>query len=294
MELQAKKIGERVRQLRIRRNMTQKELAGEQMTRNMLSLIENGSALPSLASLVFLAEQLNVPVDYFFSATEEDEGRYIKLSVIHNLRRSYSDEQYGACVSQIQALPASAADDEIALIGAQSCFHLALQSAVLYELKTAAASLKNAQDFVQRSVYAGEDLKKAIAYYRDLFTMLPSVLEFPERMTDLRYASGYVPAEMLMYLGTLRIVGKGALSGKEFSRDTYAARHMQALMALSANRTDTAVRLLRELTQDNALPYYMRYRVYSDLEEAAGVTGEYRIAYMAARKKLDLLETAKK
>ena len=45
MELQAKKIGERVRQLRIRRNMTQKELAGEQMTRNMLSLIEKSGAI---------------------------------------------------------------------------------------------------------------------------------------------------------------------------------------------------------------------------------------------------------
>ncbi|MBQ4605548.1 MAG: hypothetical protein IJB15_02510, partial [Clostridia bacterium] len=90
------------------------------------------------------------------------------------------------------------------------------------------------------------------------------------------------------------IVGKGALSGKEFARDTCAARHMQALIALSSNRTDAAVRMLRDLAQDNDLPYFMRFRVYSDLEEAAGNTGEYRIAYMAARKKLDLLETAKK
>ena len=294
MELQAKKIGERIRQLRTRRTLTQKELAGEQMTRNMLSLIENGSALPSLASLVYLAERLDVPVDYFFSATEEDEGRYIKMSAIQNLRRAYSAEQYGECVSLIQSLPVSAADDEVALIGAQAYLHIALKSASVYELKTAAVYLKNAQDYAQKSVYAGEDLKKAVLYYRDLFTMLPSALEFPERMTDLRYASGYVPSEMLMYLGALRVISKGGLSGKEFSRDTFAARHMQALSALASNRTDTAVRLLRELTQDNALPYSMRFRVYSDLEEAAGITGEYRIAYMAARKKLDLLETAKK
>lgn len=294
MELQAKKIGERIRQLRMRRGLTQKELAGEQMTRNMLSLVENGSALPSLSSLAYLAEVLGVPVDYFFSATEEDEGRYIKLSVIDALRRSYHGEQYAECAGQIQVMPLSAVDDEVALIGANTYMHIALECAAAYELKTAAAHLKNAQDYMQKTVYAGEDLKRAATYYRDLFTLLPSSLEFPERLTDLRYACGYIPAEMLLYLGALRVVGKGVISGKEFSRDTCAARHMQALIAISTNRTDAAVRMLRELAQDNDLPYFMRYRVYSDLEDAAGNTGEYRIAYMAARKKLDLLETAKK
>ena len=294
MELQAKKIGERIRQLRIRRGMTQKELVGEQMTRNMLSLIENGSALPSLASLAYLAEMLGVPVDYFFSATEEDEGRYIKLSVIDVLRQRYHAGQFTECAGLIQDMPVPAVDDEVAMIGVHTYLHIALESAAAYELKTAAVHLKNAQEYIQKTVYAGEDLKKAILYYRDFFTLLPTSLEFPERITDLRYACGYIPAEMLLYLGALRVVRRGGLSGKEFPKDTCAARHMQALIALSSNRTDSAVRLLRDLSQDNDLPYYMRFRVFSDLEEAAGNAGEYRIAYMAARKKLDLLETAKK
>ena len=42
------KIGEKIKALRISKRMTQSELAGDQITRNMLSLIENGSALPSL------------------------------------------------------------------------------------------------------------------------------------------------------------------------------------------------------------------------------------------------------
>ena len=294
MELQPKRIGERIRLLRMRRNLTQKELAGEQMTRNMLSLIENGSALPSLNSLVYLAEVLDVPVDYFFSATDEDEGRYLKLSAIQALRQAYSTEHYEDCITQIQALPVSAADDEISLIGANACLYTALHSAMAYELKTAQQHLKASQDYLQKTVYAGEDLKKALVFYRELFSLLPSSLEFPERLTDLRFSSSYIPAEMLLYLGALRGVARGALTGKEFTKDSYASRHMQALQAVSGNRTDTAVRLLRELAQDAELPYYMRFRVYSDLEEAAGLTREYRVAYMAARKKLDLLESAKK
>lgn len=294
MELQAKKIGERIRQLRQKRGLTQKELAGEQMTRNMLSLIETGSALPSLASIAYLAEILDVPVDYFFSNTEEDEGRYIKLSLIDSLRQSYQGKQYADCVAQLQSMPMTAVDDEVALIGAHAYLCIALESASAYELKTAALHLKNAQEYVQKTVYASEDLRKAIVYYKDFFTLLPVSQEFPERITDLRYASGYIPAEMLLYLGSLRLVNRGAVSGKEFPKDTPVARHIQALAALASNRTDLAVRLLRELAQDNALPYFMRFRVYCDLEDAAGGAGEYRIAYMAARKKLDLLENAKK
>ena len=171
---------------------------------------------------------------------------------------------------------------------------MALHHAAACEIKSAGQYLKLAQDWSQKTVYAGDDLKKSLLFYKEFFPLLPASLEFPERLTDLRYASSYVPAEMLLYLGALRLISRGGITGKEFSKDTYAARHLQALLAISSNRTDTAVRLLRELAQDNALPYYMRYRVFTDLEEAAGLTGEYRVAYMAARKKLDLLENAKK
>ena len=41
-------IGEKIKELRMRRRMTQADLAGDTVSRNMVSLIENGSALPSL------------------------------------------------------------------------------------------------------------------------------------------------------------------------------------------------------------------------------------------------------
>ena len=39
-------IGEKIKRLRLQRNMTQSDLAGDQITRNMLSRVENGAALP--------------------------------------------------------------------------------------------------------------------------------------------------------------------------------------------------------------------------------------------------------
>ena len=57
-------IGEKIKKLRTEKLMTQKELAGPEITRNMLSRIENGAAQPSLDTLRYIAKKLNVSVSY--------------------------------------------------------------------------------------------------------------------------------------------------------------------------------------------------------------------------------------
>ena len=49
------KIGEKIKSVRASKMMTQAELAGDGITRNMLSKIENGTALPSLTTLLYFA-----------------------------------------------------------------------------------------------------------------------------------------------------------------------------------------------------------------------------------------------
>ena len=62
-------IGEKIRKFRKMRGMTQAELAGESITRNMLSLIENGGASPSLQTIEYLADRLGIsPASFFISA----------------------------------------------------------------------------------------------------------------------------------------------------------------------------------------------------------------------------------
>lgn len=55
-------LGERIRALRQERGLTQTQLAGDCITRNMLSQIENGSAKPSMKTLEHLAAALGVSV----------------------------------------------------------------------------------------------------------------------------------------------------------------------------------------------------------------------------------------
>ena len=48
-------IGEKIKELRVRRRMTQADLAGDTVSRNMVSLIENGRATPSVQTLEEIA-----------------------------------------------------------------------------------------------------------------------------------------------------------------------------------------------------------------------------------------------
>ena len=58
-------IGEKLRTARLEAGLSQRQLCADVITRNMLSQIENGSARPSMDTLIFLAQQLNRPVSYF-------------------------------------------------------------------------------------------------------------------------------------------------------------------------------------------------------------------------------------
>lgn len=58
-------MGQRIRAARIDAGLSQRELAGEVITRNMLSSLEHDSASPSLATLRYLSDRLGRPIGYF-------------------------------------------------------------------------------------------------------------------------------------------------------------------------------------------------------------------------------------
>ena len=62
-------LGEKLRQARLEAGLSQKQLCGGEITRNMLSLIEHGSAKPSMKTLQYLAGRLGKSVSYFLEET---------------------------------------------------------------------------------------------------------------------------------------------------------------------------------------------------------------------------------
>lgn len=58
-------LGGKIKEARLEAGLSQKQLCGEQITRNMLSQIENGSAQPSMKTLGYLAQRLGKPISFF-------------------------------------------------------------------------------------------------------------------------------------------------------------------------------------------------------------------------------------
>ena len=66
-------IGKRIRTARQEAGLSQRQLCGDQITRNMLTQIENGAAVPSLQTLSYLAQRLGKPVGWFFGEESSPE-----------------------------------------------------------------------------------------------------------------------------------------------------------------------------------------------------------------------------
>lgn len=56
-------LGKRIKEARLLKKMTQSEVVGTFITRNMLSQIESGTATPSIKTLQYLSDVLELPLD---------------------------------------------------------------------------------------------------------------------------------------------------------------------------------------------------------------------------------------
>ena len=65
-------LGQKLRQTRLSKGLSQSQVAGDCVTRNMLSQIENDQASPSMRTLEHLAQALGVSVGWLLSDEQTD------------------------------------------------------------------------------------------------------------------------------------------------------------------------------------------------------------------------------
>jgi len=70
-------LGKRLQQARLAAGLSQKQLCGDKITRNMLSQIENGTAKPSITTLQYLASRLGKPVGYFLEEAASPDAQAV-------------------------------------------------------------------------------------------------------------------------------------------------------------------------------------------------------------------------
>ncbi|MCM3758600.1 helix-turn-helix domain-containing protein [Sporosarcina aquimarina] len=96
-------LGERIRTLRKERKMTLESCAGEQMTKGMLSLIENNKANPSMENLNYLAKCLDVEVSELLEEVSGSELRAL-LDQAEKVVKSEDKNKYEETLEMIEPL----------------------------------------------------------------------------------------------------------------------------------------------------------------------------------------------
>lgn len=95
-------IGERILAARQASGLSQRQLAGESITRNMLSAIEHDRAKPSLDTLQYLSEKLGKPLGWFLG---EDIPAVEGFELLKQARRAYDSGQFRDCLMLLEQIP---------------------------------------------------------------------------------------------------------------------------------------------------------------------------------------------
>lgn len=148
-------LGERLKKARLEAGMSQRQLCGEEITRNMLSQIEHGTAKPSVSTLRYLAARLGKPTGYFL----EEQAVTSPNQQIMEQARNTDGEEVLELLRQYRA-PDPVFDRERWLLEALTCMKLA--ETALAEGKTGYAwsLLEQAQDAGSRTPYYTRALQR--------------------------------------------------------------------------------------------------------------------------------------
>lgn len=286
-------IGEKIRELRVAKLMTQSELAGTHITRNMLSCIENGSAQPSLSTILYIAGRLNVPAG-FLLAEEGDEIVYRKMNSFANIKRAYTAGDLRGCRSLcLSGCPEP--DDEISLLLADCDAGIAAEEFWHGKLRSSCRFFDEALGYAEKTVYQTDHIEaQARVFFRYMqrisATLYSDVLDEQKELT-VQYISPFAS-----YVDVLEKTDAGdhesaVLFLSKNDPNSFFAEHIRVRLLMDTSHFDEAkTALLQLLKADEPLNEVNLYTVLCELEVCCRETDDYKGAYKYASEKVQLLE----
>ena len=152
-------IGQRLRQARLEKGLSQRQLCENLITRNMLSQIENGSARPSMEVLCALAARLEKPVSFFL---EESVVASSNQVVMEKAREAYAQGNVAQALETLEDYrqPDPLFDGEWALLGALCCLTQAERAAGSDRRPYALQLLERCGEFGAKTPYYGPSMER--------------------------------------------------------------------------------------------------------------------------------------
>ena len=134
-------LGKRLKAARLAKKMTQSDVVGTFITRNMLSQIESGNAMPSMKTLEYLAGVLEIPLDRLLAEGSIPDNPGDGIFTLVHAKQLLQEKRYEELLKS--CIPEGAVEDELHAL--RSIAHLsiaqrlseseeteALQSAVMH------------------------------------------------------------------------------------------------------------------------------------------------------------------
>ena len=274
-------LDEKIRSARQARGITQSQLAGDRLTRNMISRIETGTANPSLDTIKYLAANHSLPVSYLLS--EDDDLLFYekkeKISVIYS---AYIAKDYSYCIEKIDSL--SGIDDELAYILVVSLFERGKQNVIRGALRSAGEDFKRAEKTADLTALSTVHITSVMKMYKSIASNIQApLLEFD----DGEYMDGlYATFDCDMYRYLIQDYDY------EF-KDESIRLHAIAKKLIRERRYSDAVTKLLEASEkvaskgDNS---FVVFGIYADLEQCYKQLFDFENAYRYATKRMSMLE----
>ena len=290
-------IGEKLRELRLSQKITQSELCGEVITRNMLSRIENGAALPSLPTLQYLSAKLGVSAGYFLDDNAEVLP-YRKIHLIPKIKSLYRKGDFTTCLALCNQLDS---DDETTLITAECLLNLGIR---LFREE----QLHSAEGFFERTVIACRSCLYDLSHIEKKASEHLSAIRRAkaEKLPDFPPSESTPYAEEVeyyLYIYMLHItkntrydLAASIYDTIKFSNTLYK-KHINARLSMLARNNSRASNLLLELVESFSATYcdpLFRMNVLTDMEIVSNAIGDFENAYKCLVMKNTLLAAFEK
>lgn len=272
-------IGKKIKRFRTEKEMTQAELAGDFITRNMLSLIEAGKAQPSLPTVEYIAKKLNVPLGVLVSDDESD-GFFRKIQRLGSIKKAFAEKNYALCRELCESVDG---DDEIYLILSKCVLENAKELFFDGKLRASCAEFDRAVELTKKTIYDTDTIKSEAASY----------CRFMEEISPTLYsesAQTAVPSGLSLGDEFCRYIAALKDETADFSGSFELSEHLKSRELIKSKDFENAKIKLEGILNKGDTKSPLMYLIFGDLETVCREISDFKGAYEYANLKVVILE----
>jgi tetratricopeptide (TPR) repeat protein len=199
-------LGERVRQLRIARNLTQTDLAGDRFSKEYLSQIERGKTRPTADTIEWLAERLGVDASFLETGVSSSERERVE-GVVARAEAAIESSDYGLAVEELDKLASALRTIAVQELDVRAALAEAWARMYMGEVRKSIEILERARGIAEGQAFT--DVDRAEILYR---------------LGCCRYKLNSISTAVALYSQALELVERSGLPADRLRSHVYEWR----------------------------------------------------------------------